>query len=204
MRPVRAVIAVVFAAAVAAGCTAHPPTGPSAAPLTTAAAPTTSAAPGGSSVTTGDRPYTPPSTSSPSGGQPAAARCDGAGLRGSFLGTEGAAGTIWVTLRLRNVSGRSCTVASVPDVRLLGAQGQPVTPPSLPAGPRGSLVRLRPDAAARLSFAASNVCDARVAGTRVRVTLGAGQGSLVVRLGEEPGLSTCRSLRVQPLAPDAG
>lgn len=194
MRPVRAVIAVVFAATVAAGCTAHPPTGPSAAPLTTAAAPTTSAAPGGST----------PSTSSPSGGQPAAARCDGAGLRGSLLGTEGAAGTIWVTLRLRNVSGRSCTVASVPDVRLLDAQGQPVTPPSLPAGPRGTLVRLRPDAAARLSFAASNVCDARVAGTRVRVTLGAGQGSLVVRLGEEPGLSTCRSLRVQPLAPDAG
>ena len=42
-----------------------------------------------------------------------------------------------------------------------------------------------------------------MAGTRVRVTLGAGQGSLVVPLGEE-GLSTCRSLRVRPLAPDAG
>jgi Protein of unknown function (DUF4232) len=201
MRPVRAVIAVVFAAAVAAGCAAHPTTGPSAAPQASAAAPTTTAAPGGSPATTARRGY-PPSTSGPSGGQPANARCDGAALRGSFLGTEGAAGTIWVTLRLRNVSGRTCTVAGVPDVRLLDAQGQPVTPPSLPDRPDGSPVRLRPGAAARLVFAAANVCDARVAGTRVRVTLGAGQGSLVVPLGEE--LSTCRSLRVRPLAPDAG
>jgi Protein of unknown function (DUF4232) len=201
MRPVRAAIAVVFAAAVAAGCTtARPTSGPSAAPQ----APASSAAPGGSPTTAGRRPYAPPSTSRPSGGQPATARCDGAALRGSSLGTEGAAGTIWVTLQLRNVSGRTCTVSSVPDVRLLGAQGQPVTPPSLPAGPGGPLVKLRPGAAARLVFAASNVCDARVAGTRVRVTLGTGRGPLVVRLGEEPGLSTCRGLRVQPLAPDAG
>jgi hypothetical protein len=191
MRPARIITAIVFAAAVAAtGCSSRPTTAGPPPPQQPEPAPPL--------VTV---PTTPPSTIAPSGGQPSDGRCDAAALRGTLQGTEGAAGTIWTTIRLRNASGRTCTVRGIPEVRLLGGTGQPVTAPSRPDGPAGSLVRLRPGQSASFAYAAPNVCDRTAAGSRIRVTLPAGQGSLVVPLGAEARYGTCASVRARALEP---
>lgn len=190
MRPARIIAAIIFTAAVAAtGCSAHSTAAdPSAAPQRPQTAPPSDTAP-----------TTPPATTSPSGDRPATGRCDASALRGSVLGTEGAAGTIWFTVQLRNASGRACSVKGVPEVRLLGAQGWPVTAPSRPDGPGGSLLLLRPGQAARFAFAEPNACGNTVAGSRLRVTLPSGRGSLVVPLDAEARFGTCASVRVQAL-----
>jgi Protein of unknown function (DUF4232) len=84
-------------------------------------------------------------------------------------------------------------------VRLLGAQGQPVTAPSQPGGPGGSLVVLRPGQAARFSFNEPNACDSFGAGSRLRVTLPASQGSLIVPLSAATRFGTCARVGVQAL-----
>jgi hypothetical protein len=191
MRPARIITAVIFAAAVAATgsyLAFSTATHPSAAPQ-----PPGTASPVGPVPTTNPQPGPGPTTPPPTG------RCDASALAGSVKGTEGAAGTIWWTIQLRNASARTCTVKGIPEVRLLGAQGQPVTAPSQPGGPGGSLVVLRPGQAARFVFAEPNVCDHTVAGSRLRVTLPAGQGSLVVQLGGQAEFGTCASVRVQAL-----
>jgi Protein of unknown function (DUF4232) len=180
MRPARTILAVVLAAAAATGCTAQ-----SSAVRPATPAPATAPSP------------TPPSTSS--GGQPATGRCQASALRGSIQGTEGAAGTLWTTVRLRNASGRTCTVKGIPGVRLLGADGSPVTAPSVPDGPGGSLVTLKPGQAATFAYAEPNVCDSTVSGSRIRVTLPKGQGSLTVALGAEAKYGTCARVRVQAI-----
>jgi Protein of unknown function (DUF4232) len=192
MRPARIIAAVMFAAAVAVtGCSAHSTAGgPSAAPQPPETTPPLVTAPSA-----------PPSTAGPSSARPATGRCAASALRGSVQGTEGAAGTIWTTVRLRNASGGTCTVKGVPGVRLLGAQGQPVTAPSTPDGAAGALVRLRPGQAAQFAYGVPNVCDRTVAGSRIRVTLPARQGSLAVPLGAEARWGTCASVRVQALEP---
>ena len=195
MRPTRILAAVMFAAAVVAGAVAgcaarptHPATAP-ATPTTSAPAPTpTTPAP--------KPPEPPPPTTGRPNGPPATPRCAAAALRGSNQGTEGAAGTIWYTVQLRNASARTCTVKGSPEVRLLDAIGATVFG-SGPARLDGSVVTLRPGAAAQFALGVSNVCDSRVGGSRIRVTLPRDQGSLVVKLG----FDTCRSLQVQPLAP---
>jgi hypothetical protein len=63
-----------------------------------------------------------PVATSPSGGRPASGRCPASALRGSVQGSDGAAGTIWTTIQLRNPSGRTRTLEGMPGVRLLGAQ----------------------------------------------------------------------------------
>jgi Domain of unknown function (DUF4232) len=191
MRPARIIAAVIFAAAVAA-------TGSYLA-LSTAAHPSAAPQPPGT-----DSPVVPVPTTNPQPGPgpttpPPTGRCDASALAGSVKGTEGAAGTIWWTIQLRNASARTCTVKGIPEVRLLGAQGQPVTAPSQPGGPGGSLVVLRPGQAARFAFGGPNACDNKVAGSRLRVTLPAGQGSLVVQLAGQAEFGTCASVRVQAL-----
>jgi Protein of unknown function (DUF4232) len=192
MRPARIIATVLFAAAIAVtGCSTHSTADqPSAAPPVVPA--TTTPQPGA-------RPDTPPSTAGRPVDRPAPDRCAASALQGSVQGTDGAAGHIWYTVQLRNASARTCTVKGIPQVRLLGAQGQPVTAPSEPGGPAGSLVVLRPGQAARFTFSEPNACDALVAGSRLRVTLPAGQGSLVVPLGAQTGFGTCASIRVQSL-----
>jgi len=64
-------------------------------------------------------------------------------------------------------------------------------------------VVLRPGQAARFVFAEPNVCDSTVAGSRLRVTLPAGQGSLVVQLAGQAEFGTCASVRVQALQAQA-
>ena len=196
MRPARIIATVAFATAVAVtGCSAHStatdPSQPSAA-AAPPAAPTTR-------PTSGGGPAAPPSTASPSGGRPVTGRCDASSLAGSVQGTEGAAGTIWTTVRLRNASARTCTVKGIPGVRLLGPQGQPVTAPSLPGGPAGSLVVLRPGQAARFTFSEPNACDGFATGSRLLVTLPQGRGSLSVPLGGATRFGTCASVRVRTL-----
>jgi hypothetical protein len=196
MRPARIIATVAFAAAVAVtGCSAHSTaTDSSHAPAAAAppSAPTTGPASGGG-------PAAPPSTASPSGGRPVTGPCDASALAGSVQGTEGAAGTIWTTVRLRNASARTCTVKGIPGVRLLGPQGQPVTAPSLPGGPAGSLVVLRPGQAARFTFSEPNACDGFATGSRLLVTLPQGRGSLSVPLGGATRFGTCASVRVRTL-----
>lgn len=200
MRPARIIAAILFAAAVAVtGWTASSIADrPAATAQSPAAAsprePSPSAKP-----QPGPGPDTPPSTTSPRRDGPATDRCDPSALQGSVQGGDGAAGTIWVTIQLRNASTRTCTVMGIPQVRLLGAQGQPVTAPSSPEGPAGSLVVLRPGRAVSFEFHYPNACGAAVAGSRLRVTPPAGQGSLVVNLGGETRFGTCASIGVRAL-----
>jgi hypothetical protein len=201
MRPARIITAITLAAAVAATgsylavSTATPPSAasqPPATPSPASSAPTAKPQPGAG-------PNLPPSTTSPSGDQPTLGRCAASALAGSVLGTEGAAGTIYTTIGLRNTSAKPCTVKGIPEVRLLGVQGQPVTAPSAPGGPAGSPVVLRPGQAARFAFSRPDACDALVAGSLLRVRLPAGQGSLSVPLGAVTAFGSCASVRVRAL-----
>jgi Protein of unknown function (DUF4232) len=188
MRPARIIAAVAVAAAIAVtGCSAHSAaTNPSAAPEppVTAPPPTT-------------RPQPAPGPTTP----PGPGRCAAPALQGSVQGTEGAAGTIWYTIRLRNAAGGTCTVKGIPTVRLLGAPGTPVTAPSLPRGPGGSLVVLRPGQAASFTFSEPNACDHFAVGSRLLVTVPQGRGSTVVDLGGQTRFGTCASIGVQALRP---
>lgn len=204
MRPSRIIAVVALAAAVAATgsylavATATHPSSPSQPPAP--ASPVRSAA-AGTRQPAAVGPELPPSTSGtrPSGGRPAPGRCAASALRGSVQDQDGAAGTIYTTIGLRNVSAETCTVKGIPQVRLLGAEGQPATAPSVPSGPAGSVVVLRPGKAARFTFSRPNACDALVAGSRLRVTLPGGQGSLTVPLGAVTTFGTCSSVRVRAL-----
>ena len=123
MRPVRLVTAVIVAGAIAiAGCSARStPADPASPPQ-----PPATASPLGPVATkppSGAGPDTPPSTRGPSG-QPATGRCAASALRGSVQGSDGAAGHIWYRIQLVNASTRTCTLKGIPEVRLLGAQGQ--------------------------------------------------------------------------------
>jgi hypothetical protein len=60
---------------------------------------------------------------------------------------------------------------------------------------------LRPNQAASFEFHFANACDRTVAGSRLRVTLPLGQGSVVVPLGTETRFGTCASVGVQALKP---
>jgi hypothetical protein len=201
MRPARIIATVVFAAAIAiTGCSAHS----TATHSSPAPQPPGTAPPLNPVATIRPQPgpdlETPPSTNDPSGDRPVTGRCAASALRGSVQDTEAAAGTIWTTIQLRNASATTCTVEGIPEVRLLGANGQPVTAPSLPDRRHaGSLVVLRPGQAAHFVFTEPNACETTVAGSRLRVTLPSGQGSVVVPLGTETQFGTCASVGVQAL-----
>jgi hypothetical protein len=201
MRPARIIAAVALATAVAAtgsylaiSTTTHPSAAsqPPAAASPVSSAPTAKPQPG-------PGPDLPTSTTSPSGDRPAPGRCATSALRASIQGSEGAAGTIYTTIGLRNISAKTCTVKGIPQVRLLGDQGQPVTAPSVPGGPAGSLVVLRPGQAARFTFSQPNVCDTVVAGSRLGVTLPWGQESLTLPLGAGATFGTCARVGVRAL-----
>ena len=201
MRPTRIIAAVALAAAVAAtgsylavSTASHP----SAASQLPATASRVSSAPTGT-PNPGAGPDLPPSTANPSGDPPAPVRCDPSALQGSVQGSDGAAGTIWITVQLRNASTETCTVRGIPAVRLLDAQGQSVTAPSRPEGSAGSLVVLRRGRAARFEFHYPNACDTAVAGSRLRVTLPLQQGSVIVPLDTETRFGTCASIGVRAL-----
>jgi Protein of unknown function (DUF4232) len=198
MRPARIIAAIAVAAAVAATgsylavSTATHPSAASQPPATASPAPTATPKPDAG-------PDLPPSTTNPPGGPPAPGRCAASALRGSVAGTDGAAGTIYTTIGLRNISGETCTVKGIPQVRLLDDQSQPVTAPSQPAGPGGSRVTLRPGQAAHFTFSQPNACERTVTGSRVLVTLPQGRGALVVDLGGDLRFGVCASVGVRAL-----
>ena len=203
MRPARIIAAVALSTAVAATgsyLAVSTATHPSAASQPPATAPPVSSTPTGKPQP-GAGPDLPPSTTNPSGGQPASGRCAASALRGSVQASDGAAGTIYTTIGLRNISARTCTVKGISQVRLLNDQdqSQSLTAPSVPAGPAGSLVVLRPGGTARFTFSRPNACDRTVAGSRIRVTLPRGQGSLVVDLGGDTQFGTCAGVGVRAL-----
>jgi hypothetical protein len=188
MRPARIITTVIFAAAIAiTGCSAH----------STATHPSPAPQPPGTAPPLDPAPTTKPPSDAGPDMPPATGRCAASALRGSVQGSDGAAGHIWYIIQLGNASARTCTLKGIPQVRLLGSQGQPVTAPSAPGGPAGSLVMLRPGQAARFSFSEPNACDSFVAGSRLRVMLPAGQGSLVVPLGAATRFGTCARVLVQ-------
>jgi hypothetical protein len=200
MRPARIIAAVALVAAVAA-------TGSYLA-VSTATHPSAAAQPPGAAAPRepllsanpqpGPGPDTP-TTTSPRRDRPGTDPCGPSALPGSVQGSDGAAGTIWMTIQLRNASTKTCTVKGIPQVRLLGAQGQPVTAPSRPEGPAGSLVALRPGRVARFEFHYPNACDSAVVGSRLRVTLPRLQGSVIVPLDTETRFGTCASVGVRAL-----
>jgi hypothetical protein len=196
MRPARIIAASLLAAAIAVtGWAAY-----SIADRPSAAAqPPGATSPREPSPTTKPQPGPGPDTSRRD--RPPTDRCHPSALQGSIQGSDGAAGTIWTTIQLRNASSRTCTVKGIPQVRLLGAQGQPVTAPSRPEGPTGSLVVLRPGQAARVAFHHPNACDTAVAGSRLQVTLPRQPGSVIVPIGTETRFGTCASIGVQALKP---
>jgi hypothetical protein len=202
MRPARIIAAVALATAVAAtgSYLAVSTTHPSAASQPPATGPPVSSTPT-SKPQPGAGPDLPPSTTNPSGGQPAPGRCAASALRGSVQASDGAVGTIYTTIGLRNLSARACTVKGIPQVRLLNDQdqSQSLTAPSVPGGPAGSLVVLRPGGAGRFTFSRPNACDRTVAGSRLRMTLPQGQGSLVVDLGGDTQFGTCARVGVRAL-----
>jgi hypothetical protein len=104
-----------------------------------------------------------------------------------------------MTIQLRNASTRTCTVKGIPQVRLLGAQGQAVTAPSRPEGPAGPVVVLRPGRGARFEFHYPNACDTAVVGSRLGVTLPQQQGSVIVPLDTETRFGTCARVGVRAL-----
>jgi hypothetical protein len=104
-----------------------------------------------------------------------------------------------MTIQLRNASTRTCMVKGTPQVRLLGAQGQPATAPSRPEGPAGSLVVLGPGRAARFEFHYPNACDSAVVGSRLRVTPPQQQDSVIVPLDPDTRFGTCASVGVRAL-----
>jgi hypothetical protein len=199
MRPARTIATVLVAAAIAlTGCSASTTAStPSASGPAQAPAPTIAPQPDPGPV--------PPPTTSPPRRQPTPTpaptpdRCAASALRGSVQASDGAAGTIYTVVQLRNGSARTCTVKGFPQVRLLDDldQSRPLTAPSVPAGPAGSLVVLRPGGAARFAFSRPNACDRAVAGSRLRVTLPQGRGSLVVDLGGDTRFGTCASVGVR-------
>jgi hypothetical protein len=82
----------------------------------------------------------------PSGTTPAASSsvCWTAELAGSILGSEGAAGTVYLDLALTNTSGESCTVRGFPGVSFVDAQGGQLGAAADRNGAAGESISLAP------------------------------------------------------------
>lgn len=156
----------------------------------------------------------PAATAPPPAGGPAAltrpTRCRTGQLAGGLLRAEGAAGNVYVSFRLRNVSAAACTVQGYIGTRLLDAAGRPLpTALSREPGPRPRIT-LRPGASAYffLRFPNPGLIDPTCrppSAHRLRVTPPDERTSLTVS-GRAPDGSypvrPCRGrLRTAPLSP---
>jgi Domain of unknown function (DUF4232) len=65
----------------------------------------------------------PPSTAAATTTRPSSSPCPAADLAGSIAGSTGAAGTIEVTVELRNTAGGQCILGGYPGLQLLGPGG---------------------------------------------------------------------------------
>jgi Protein of unknown function (DUF4232) len=131
MRPVRTIIAVIFAAALAVtGCSARSTAHPSAAKPTPNQPPTTTTTPAPTPTAThprAPRPTTPPSpppSLPPAPPQPTACRTAQLQLRTGQI--EGAMGHQYITFAFQNRSSVACTMFGFPGVQLLDAHGSPL------------------------------------------------------------------------------
>jgi Protein of unknown function (DUF4232) len=147
MRPVRTILIVVFAAAVAiTGCSAHPtasdPAAAAAPAVTRPSAPTPASTPVGSGPRTA-QPTTPPTSQPPTG--PVACRTSQLHLRTGL--SDSGMGRHWTAYVFQNHSALACTMSGFPAVRLLDARGRVMA--ALPGNDAtGPVVRLRPGGSA--------------------------------------------------------
>jgi hypothetical protein len=132
-----------------------------------------------------------------------AGACAASQLKLAYAGTEGATGHLEVTLALRNVSARQCTIRGYPAARLLNRSGRPLPMhvkrgggffPDTLQSPRA--VVLSPGARARfgVSFVTNNEYKgARICRTAVAVmSLAPGEASwLRVSLHTAPHVAPC-------------
>lgn len=142
---------------VSPSATATPTAGGTGSP---AAGPTSGAPPVGSATaagpTDGAPDSAPPSVVGDSTPQPAGA-CSAPALTIAEAGREGAAGSVFVTLRLTNTSGTPCTVTGYPTLELLDDQGLPLATSNIKDGGPGETVTLAQGGAASFVVAFSTV-----------------------------------------------
>jgi hypothetical protein len=114
-----------LAVAAVAGCSSNGSNGPS----TTASATATGTASSASSVAT---PTSSPASTGSGGNSPAAASgtpsCATSDLKVKLGGSEGAAGSIYVTLDFTNVSSSPCTLYGYPGASLASSSGTEISP----------------------------------------------------------------------------
>lgn len=77
---------------------------------------------------------TAPASAGP-GASAAGTTCSAAQLAGSVEGEQGGAGTLEVTIALRNTGGTTCTMRGYPGLQLLAASGSPQATSVQPGGP---------------------------------------------------------------------
>jgi len=130
--------------------------------------------------------------------------CAGSQLKLSYAGTDGATGHLELTLALRNVSARSCTIRGYPAARLLDGSGRGL-PMRIKRGggffpdtlPPPSAVVLKPGAQAHfgLSFVTNNefkgAHTCRTAAAVMSLAPAAGSQWLRVSLRPAPRISPC-------------
>jgi hypothetical protein len=106
-------------ALVAAACSSPSPPGRSTATTTT---------------TTPSTSTVPPSSSTSAAAGSGLAHCQPTDLAGALLGSQGAAGTIEVTISLRNTTAAGCALEGYPGMQLLDAAGNPLPTQTVPGG----------------------------------------------------------------------
>jgi Protein of unknown function (DUF4232) len=134
-------------------------------------------------------------------------RCASSQLSGSETASDGAAGTAFVTIAVRNVSSSTCLLRGSPKVEMLGASGTPL-PVREHAGLSGAptshptTVALHPRERARLvvAFIDVNIRELRCLDARtLRIRPLRARGALQVPLGS--GSVVCnRTIWVSPFA----
>ncbi|MQA07962.1 MAG: DUF4232 domain-containing protein [Pseudonocardiaceae bacterium] len=120
---------------------------------------TVSESPSSSAPTTSSS--TPPATSTEPTGQPARPRrteCTAGTLRLDLVGGEGAAGTVYRSLKFTNSGGESCVIQGFPGVSYVtGDSGQQVGPAALREGTKGAPITLAPGSSASVDVGFTNV-----------------------------------------------
>ena len=150
----------------------------------------------------------PSATPSPSTTVSDPERCRSSQLRATLLPRQGAAGTSFLPIELRNVSGAACTLEGFAGVSLQNRGGQPVVAdpardPGLPPAATGARVRVQPGKSAQFVVAFNNIepPDGAACPTvsKIAIIPPADTERLVVAVTEL--LAPCGEPRVGPVTP---
>jgi hypothetical protein len=169
---------------------------------TASTAPSTSGAPAGGAAGSSSGTGSGSSSDSGSGGGGRPAACHARQLVGENRGTGGAAGSIGLTVALRNVGARACTLRGRPGVVLLrdGAE----LPTYTDAAPRPKALTLNPGRAATFyviwtnpEMEESDQFACQPASTHIRITPPGQEGTLTIRAA----VNTCHG-RIRVTQPE--